>query len=200
MKIRRDGHPGNQPRSEKILHVAQGICLEEGLGAMTMRRVADAVGISATAIYRHYPNKAALVQAVIDDANRDFARYLQRGLDAPDPWARFQRTLDALRQFALRETSAYEILFFAQGRTDPGHLPMEMRSPNLLFWIDRLRECIDTGAMRHDLDPLQVAITIWAQAHGLIALHLQGRFGHDEAVFCRMWDHAMSHLFGGLCP
>ncbi len=198
MTIETTGHNPPRSRKEQILDVARSICLKEGLGAMTMRRVADEIGISATAIYRHYPDKAALVKMVINEANHRLGGYLRHGMDAPDPWSRFQGTLDALQQFALSETSAYEVLFFLRGRTDPDHLPLEMRSPNFGLLIDRVRECIHTGAMPEGLEPASVAITVWAQAHGLIALHLQGRFGGDETVFRRTWHTSMDHLFDGL--
>lgn len=54
-------------RREQIAEAALTIVVEQGLGAVTVRRVADAVGISAAALYRHYKNKADILAAVLEE-------------------------------------------------------------------------------------------------------------------------------------
>jgi AcrR family transcriptional regulator len=54
-------------RREQIAEAALTIVVEKGLGAVTVRRVAEAVGISAAALYRHYKNKGDILQAVLEE-------------------------------------------------------------------------------------------------------------------------------------
>lgn len=54
-------------RREQIADAALAIVVEQGLGAVTVRRVAEAVGISAAALYRHYKNKGDILQAVLEE-------------------------------------------------------------------------------------------------------------------------------------
>lgn len=54
-------------RREQIAEAALDLVVEHGLGAVTVRRVAEAVGISAAALYRHYKNKGDILQAVLEE-------------------------------------------------------------------------------------------------------------------------------------
>jgi AcrR family transcriptional regulator len=54
-------------RREQIAEAALTIVVEQGLGAVTVRRVAEAVGISAAALYRHYKNKGDILKAVLEE-------------------------------------------------------------------------------------------------------------------------------------
>ncbi|WP_327587943.1 TetR/AcrR family transcriptional regulator [Nonomuraea sp. NBC_00507] len=52
--------------AERIAGAAQAILVSEGAAAVTMRRVADMVGVSPMAAYKHYPSRQALFEAVAD--------------------------------------------------------------------------------------------------------------------------------------
>ena len=49
---------------------------KEGAEAVTMRRVADAVGITPMAVYRHFANRAALLNALADEGFDDLGKRL----------------------------------------------------------------------------------------------------------------------------
>lgn len=185
-------------RRDEIVTAARELCMREGLDALRMRRVADAVGITAPAIYRHFAGKEELVEAVVAGANEVLGRYLRRGLDGADPMSRLKLLVSALLEFSLTERNDYEILFIVGGRLYPDRLPLAQRSPNFVFWLDRIRECIDTGALRADLDPVLTGISMWAQIQGLVALHLQGRFGNDEEQFRQVFRDSTALFLDGL--
>ena len=54
-------------RREQIAEAALAIVVEHGIGAVTVRRVAEAVGISAAALYRHYKNKGDILAAILEE-------------------------------------------------------------------------------------------------------------------------------------
>ena len=54
------------PTVQRIATAARRLLDKEGADAVTMRRVASAVGITPMAVYRHYPNRAGLLNALAD--------------------------------------------------------------------------------------------------------------------------------------
>ena len=58
----------------KIATAARRLLDKEGAEAVSMRRVAQAAGITAMAIYRHYPNRDALLNAVADEGFEELSR------------------------------------------------------------------------------------------------------------------------------
>ena len=69
---------------------------EHGLAALSMRALGAQLGVDATALYRHFPNKESLVEAMVD-------RMLREALEAHDPAGKTPREkiIDAV--FAMRE-------------------------------------------------------------------------------------------------
>jgi AcrR family transcriptional regulator len=52
------------PRQKEILQVALHILAEEGTGALTMKRVAQHIGFTEAAVYRHFENKRSMLSAL----------------------------------------------------------------------------------------------------------------------------------------
>jgi AcrR family transcriptional regulator len=64
------------PTARRVAAAARRLLDREGADAVTMRRVGDAVGITAMAIYRHYPDRAALLNALADQGFAELAAAL----------------------------------------------------------------------------------------------------------------------------
>jgi AcrR family transcriptional regulator len=62
------------PTGDKIANAARRLLAKEGAEAVTMRRVAVTVGITPMAIFRHYANRAALLNALADEGFEELAR------------------------------------------------------------------------------------------------------------------------------
>jgi len=65
---------------QNVLQAARQIYLQEGLAGLSMRKVARDAGISATAIYRHFEDKEAMLISVVAQGSHLFMHYLSRGL------------------------------------------------------------------------------------------------------------------------
>jgi AcrR family transcriptional regulator len=185
-------------RRAHIIAAARDIVVRDGVDALRMRTVASAVGITAPAIYRHFASKDELVAGVIDGANELLGSYLRRSLNGTDPRDRLDLLLTSLCDFGLNERHDYQLLFFVRAAMDPDRQPLAQRSPNFIFFLDRIRECIDTGVVRPDLDPALTGVSLWAQVHGLVSLHMQGRFGDDDDRFRDVFGTAIGFLMDGL--
>ncbi|WP_300159323.1 TetR/AcrR family transcriptional regulator [Solidesulfovibrio sp.] len=78
-------------RCEQIAEAALTIVVEQGIGAVTVRRVAEAVGISAAALYRHYKNKGDILAAILEEHHEFHMANIRRAL------AEGRSPLDSLR-------------------------------------------------------------------------------------------------------
>lgn len=152
--------------------------LKKGLSGVSMRAVADAVGVSATALYRHFHDKDALLASLLSEAFGTFGSYLGRCLGGGTPLERFRMCGQAYVDFALEHPRDYELMFLTNCQ-DLGfdHVRAEVgkRSlPTFEILVDRARECIDEGVFSQR-DERQVALFAWATLHGPISLWLLGQ-------------------------
>lgn len=188
----------------RILDAARDVLLREGLAALSMRKVAGAVGVSAPAIYRHFANKEAMLTEMCAEGFRIFGEYLFRGLQGTTPLDRLRQTGSGYLRFALEQPGYYQVMFMMpQELLGFGAMPstnVKRVSSTFQFLIDRVRECIAEGDFAADRDPHQTAATIWSISHGLVALYLCGHFREvdDNTGFECFFAAAVDDLLRGL--
>ena len=96
---------------EAILDRALELVERDGIAALSMRRLGEELGVDATAFYRHFRDKDALVLAAYDRITDELAD-LVRGLDPDLPWrARLERLADASWELAGRRPAIYSLGF-----------------------------------------------------------------------------------------
>ena len=147
-----------------------------------LREVARAVGVSATALYRHFPDKAALL-AALAGAGLDRLAAAQRAAAeaAGGGPAGFAATGRAYVRFALANPALFRLLFSAAipagdpFKRRPEEMPEAFRM--LLDNAARLAPP-DSGA---DAAPL-IALEAWALVHGLATLILDGQIPRNDAL------------------
>jgi AcrR family transcriptional regulator len=187
---------------ERILASARQIYLDEGLRGLSMRKVAADVGISATAIYRHFEDKEAMLIRVVAEGSHQFFQYLSRGLRGKSALERLELSSMAYLDFALDHPSYYRILFMSS-QEDVGLERLcsessENFAPTFQYLVDRVRECISEGVLRAG-DPEATALTIWAGCHGLVALRIASHLPMLEAApFRELYKSSNSSLLQGL--
>jgi AcrR family transcriptional regulator len=159
---------------------------EQGYGAVTMRSLGAALGVSAMAIYRYISGKDELFVLVRAEAFRRFADTLAAALaDAPpdDPVIRLFELKRAYIAFALAQSDAYRIMFELRGVAEP---PKGPARHELAAESRRAFGCLLTcvvDAVNHGYlegDPLTYAHLFWASTHGLVSLHLAGQLAKER--------------------
>jgi AcrR family transcriptional regulator len=184
----------------RILECALDLYLEEGLKGLSMRHVGEKLGVSATAIYRHYRNKEDLVHNVIGEAVKIFGSYLFAALSARTPEERYLKGCEAYLDFAMEKSKYYDVIFLAPSQLGEEGLPEELQQRSMAtfqFLVDRVQECMETGYFRKD-DAFSVATTIWAHGHGLVAIYLAKKTHLDEAGFRKLFWESHGRLLQGL--
>lgn len=185
--------------SEKILRAALKLFEREGAGAVSMRRVADAVGITPMAIYRHFPNHEALLKRLSDESFNAVAHEWEAHAQHPDILQRLPTLLEPYLDYALAHPHLFDHAF-SMRRNDARRFPEDFRarrSPTLNVIADAIAEGMRQGVLRQD-DPWNVAMSVWAHLHGLIALYRAGRFSYDETQFRKFYLESLGRLFDGI--
>lgn len=185
---------------DKILSCACELYLNEGFDGFSMRKLARQVGVTAPALYRHYQSREHVLTDLMREAYRAFSAVLYRALEGRTPPERLRRAGGGYLDFALDEGRWYNLLFISAEQMGMEALPDDVEAMGCAihqFWVDRVRECMDAGCFRPG-DPVEVSLTMWAHAHGLISLYLGGHFQMDEDAFRVLFEESSRRMTVGL--
>jgi AcrR family transcriptional regulator len=191
--------PAKRRTADSILVAARELLDREGPAAVAMRPVAERVGITPMAIYRHYTDRASLLNAVANQGFQELAaRVLALQLKG-DVQHRLTQVGDVFLDVALRFPNLYQLMFLVPrvgARVYPEDFKAR-RSPTFNPTINILEQAMSAGELRPD-DPVEVAFEVSALSHGLIMLYLGGRVGQSEKDFRSLYQRSFRRYFDGL--
>jgi AcrR family transcriptional regulator len=171
----------------------------EGVESVTMRRVAKVVGVTAMALYRHFANRAALLNALADAGFLDLAGRVTAASKPRDPEKRLLKILDVFLNFALERPRLFELMFLtrrAGARSYPrGFKGRESPTANLI--AEAIEEGIKRGCFREE-DPWEITFEIGALLEGLVMLYLGGRMEMDTEEFRAFCRRSFKRYFHGI--
>jgi AcrR family transcriptional regulator len=192
-----DKEPG--ATQTRVVEAARAILIAEGAAAVSMRRVAQAAGITPMAIYRHFENREALLRHVADSSFVAVARQWTETVRAGTLEEKMSAVLDDYITFALDQPRLYEFMF-GERRDDARMYPSgfrERQSPTLNVLADLLTEAMRDGTFRDD-DVWDVAILLAALVHGLVQLYHGGRIGLPPDQFRELCHRSVGRVFHGI--
>ncbi len=159
----------------RILDAARELFASEGIESVTMRRIADRIEYSPTAIYFHFKDKEALLADLCDCDFREFAHGFARIAQIPDPIERLKAAGAAYVQFGLTHPSHYRLMFMTP-RATAAASTIDKGNPEedaYAFLKGIVSELLSRGYFRNDLtDPDLAAQVIWSAVHGLVSLEI----------------------------
>src|SRR5829696_7163436 len=97
----------------RILEAARELFLAHGYDAVTMRKIAERIEYSPTAIYQHFADKDALVAELCRHDFRNFAAHFARAAATEDPIERLRASGRAYFDFAVEYPQHYRLMFMA---------------------------------------------------------------------------------------
>jgi AcrR family transcriptional regulator len=163
------------PRAREIVDAARELLEEEGPDSLSMRRLAERLGIRAPSIYKHLPDKQALENALVSAGFEEQALLFEAAVaSAADPVSAIAQ---AYRDFAHRHPHLYRLM--TERALDRENLVpgAEARAA---------RPVVEAFGRNPDL-----ARAAWAFAHGMTILELNDRFPPDadlDAAWARGID------------
>lgn len=152
----------------EVLRAAMDLLRETGdESSVSLRAVAQRVGVSVPAIYLHFEDKAALLDAVCGEVFEALhVAMKEASTGAPDAFQALHRQGVAYVRFALANPEHYRIVMM---RSNAGHDPHEeIASGAFAHLLESVVACEALGVLEGD--PVELGLRLWAGAHGLAAL------------------------------
>lgn len=174
---KRGYHHGDLRRA--LIEAGLKLLEERDAEALSLREVARAAGVSATAVYRHFPNKDALLDALATEGLGRLAEAQHAAADAAGGGqAGFAATGVAYVRFALANPALFRLTFGATASRNILAAPADHIPDALAF----LRENAVGAAAKAGVDPRIVAVRAWAMVHGLALLLLEKQVEPEDEL------------------
>jgi AcrR family transcriptional regulator len=162
-----------------ILDAARELFVQHGFEAVTMRKIAEKIEYSPTAIYQHFADKESLVQELCANDFLTLAEAFGRLAEIADPIDRLREMGEAYVGFARSNPNQYRFMFMVphpESTWSNAEREGDRGNPNrdaytFLRWT--CTQAIEQGRVRPDLDHPDVAAQlVWGAMHGIIALQI----------------------------
>ena len=158
---------------EKILDAALEVFARDGVDAVTMRALADAIEYSPPVIYAHFRDKEAIIQELCHRQLRAMAREFAT-FGALDPVERLRRIGYVYADFAVDHPSHFRFMFLTPhpySGDDEGLAKDDPEQNAYAFLKQTVKDGLAANAFRPEFtDAEEIAQICWASAHGLVAL------------------------------
>lgn len=159
-------------RRAEILEAAERVFLSYGYEGATIRRIAEEVGVSSTALYMHFHDKGEILIEICESA---FAKLLAQNsaisaLDV-DPVLRVRQMLEAYMRFAFDNPNAYQVVYCSTHPAlgeERGESVGALSDRCYALFLQAVQAIADAGRLRGRVeDSAQLS---WAACHGLVSL------------------------------
>jgi AcrR family transcriptional regulator len=182
----------------QVLRAARAAYEAEGTDGVSARKLADRVGVSPMAMYRHYQNKEELLRAVANEGFAELTTAIRRADPIELPLERIVMRAQHWLDFSLAHPRLFALMFEVP-RSDARRYPEDFRaqrSPTGTLFEQDIAEAIADGAIP-DGDPLEAGIALWAAMHGLIMLRFAGRIALSDDEFRRLYVRSIRRVLTG---
>lgn len=195
-KPARPYHHGNLRRA--LLDEALAMIRAEGVADLTLREIGARVGVSRTALYRHFADKRALLTAVATEGFRTLRQHLVTAWEegGQDP-AGFQAMGGAYIRFAIANPAYYRVMFgsFVDLKEHEPELAIEAGCAFQAL-VDALATLQQHGVVRDD-DTVLMARFVWSVVHGVAMLGIDGQLRESNAVE-ELTEYAIGSIGNGI--
>ncbi|MGH2551912.1 MAG: TetR/AcrR family transcriptional regulator [Thermomicrobiales bacterium] len=185
-----------------ILVAARSILETGGFTALSMRSLAEAVGVRAPTLYDYFASKEEVLNAIYLEAASTMRDYFTDHVAGSGPGIpRLIAMGLSYRDFAILNPTMFQLVF---SRVDSSFIPGPEQMEIAKGLFDALHSEVVTAIELGQIepgDPDAISVTLWAMVHGLATLQLDGHVdkcapGGSEHVVVA----AIATLFQGLMP
>jgi AcrR family transcriptional regulator len=154
-----------------LLQAALQLVQEKRSAHFSLRDLAERVGVTQSALYRHFTDLDELLSTLCRDGFDAFGKAERQMMaKTSDPWARLRGLIGVYVHFATNNPAYFRIMFDSGFANRPENIGRSR--PTFQYLVDVIAEIHGSrdGA-------LEKAVAIWASMHGLSALMLSGQLG-----------------------
>ena len=188
--------PADRPllQRDAIVDAARALIVAGGLEALSLRRLARGMGVTAPALYAHVRDKQDLLRAVVDIEIEALAASFEKFKDL-DPLDRIRAHSRAYVAYARENPELFRVMLLVPPAGLAGGVPLPATTNAFAEAVRAVDEAIATGAIKSD-DALLVAMTLWSGAHGVASL-LQLGFDLPRELEDAMIDEITDRILAG---
>ena len=157
-----------------ILDAARELFAAEGIEAVTMRRIAEKIEYSPTAIYFHFRDKEALLTELCNIDFRAFAQGFAKMAEIADPIERLRASGYAYIDFGLRNPSHYRLMFMTPKTVSSSEILRGDPTEDAYAFVKGIVvEIKAAGRFRPGLTDVDLLTqVVWSGVHGLVSLEI----------------------------
>ena len=188
---------GDKLRVE-ILDATEALMMRSGnADLVSIRAIADAVGVTAPSIYRHFTDKDDLVNAICERRFNELNATFESADAVVDPVERLRELGRAYGRFALEHPEHYRVLMMTTSSREKmgGNATEGQKAFGRL--VDAVHTCQTAGRIE-DGDPATIAVILWSGVHGLVSLLITSPGfpwpANAETLLERVLDSQMSSI------
>jgi AcrR family transcriptional regulator len=180
--------------SEALLESARQLLVSEGATALTVRRIANEVGLSTMNVYSRFGGKDGIIDVLYREGFVELFGRLAAVPRTRDLRVNVKSFTSAYRQFALDHRHQYDLMFRSSA---PEFTPSAESSEVGLGLLDGLIARVELaqseGIMKASIPSRQVAVWVWATCHGMLSLEFDG-VGAEVVDWSEAWDAAIDNM------
>lgn len=186
------------PLREKILETSRHLLFTEGYASLSMRKIGNLIGVSATSIYLYFENKDHLVHTLIEESVEELSSYIEASANSHiSTLDKFEAIIQSYAEFAILNPEKYQVIYMVRSDTMARYPKEKFRKTRRGYALleSVIENGISEGLMELD-EPMIAAYSIWAQLHGIISVvlnqRLDSRIGKDKFI-----EESIDHIVQG---
>ena len=156
------------------------ILAKEGVGGLSLRKVAQRAGVSHSAPYAHFPDKQSLIAAISTEGFNQLYNELEAAIypHAKSPKKQLVEGAQAYVRFALKNSDTFKIMFSGVLEKEKDYPSfVEISSKTFKLVMEVVQACQNAGVLPTAPANL-MAVSVWGQVHGIVSLALEGQISH----------------------
>jgi AcrR family transcriptional regulator len=156
------------------------ILAKDGVGGLSLRKVASRAGVSHAAPYSHFADKQALIAAISTEGFRQLYERVNTvvGKYKRQPAKQLVETAWAYFQFAMDDPDRFKVMFSGILEKEKNYPDFVAESQRNFQQVKAIVEANQAAGVLHSGSSDLVALSVWGIVHGFIMLTLEGQISH----------------------
>ena len=186
-----------------ILDASMKLFVKEGVGNVTIRRIAELIEYSPTTVYLYFKDKDEIFYS-LHDIGFEKLQEFNRNLDGiQNPLVRLHKMGENYLRFGMENREYYNLMFIQNepmNKISELGCDWEPGDTALARLKETVTECMEKGYLAKG-DPEMVSLAVWSYVHGLVSLAIRQRmekFVPDEKMILPVMEQALNWLINNI--